>query len=458
MNWVRKSRTGKSSQDKSDAGQPASKPQDGKPAKRYRDKGKAGNTNTGPMFYFSNRTVRHYCLKETSAIKKHCDEDKAESKKSSQATPKTNSKLGQLSEKIHNALDTVQDTVKKEYGYDKDKPDTQWMDEHCDGLWLKPMGTGEFKHFTEQLQKIENDLKKEAKAILESGGAKVIELAKDTALAYGQKAAMRTGAAAVSLVVPVVGEVVMVGTTIWNFVDGAWTAGKVAIAALNIKDELMAKYKLLEPKLGKIQDLLSPDKQSTTASSVVAEMMTEKANFNPCIKARKCSLVPYDETLSPKDQATTGQGCCPGQTGHHIVPSAMFDVEGNPCGNEYDYKNAPTVCLEGTNNHVGSHGSAHKELERLIDEYKEKGLAAISYKEASKRGIEAVRLANPNCSEKCLQAQLDKYYKDDLKCKNDSQLKPNPGKPDPKVNRVEKPQASTTVPTKTPRAKAGRKK
>lgn len=441
MNLPGKIRIGKKSPEKSDKGKTASKPQDGKPAKKSPEKGKAGNTNTGPMFYFSNATVKQKCVKETNAIKKHCDEDKKKSQESSKAAPKKNSKLGELSDQVHKALETAQDGVKAAYGYDKDKPDTQWMEEHCDGLWMKPMGVGEFKKFTAELQKIEDGLKAQAKAILESGGAKVVELAKDTALAYGQKAAMRSGAAAVSLVVPVVGEVVMVGTTIWNVVDGVWTAGKVGFAALKIKDELKAQYKLLEPKLGKIQDLLSKDPKSTTASSVVAEMMTEKAKHNPCIQARKCSLVPYQDTDDPKDQATTGQGCCPGQTGHHVVPSAMFEVEGNPCGKEYDYRTAPTICLEGTNNHVGSHGVAHTALEISITEYKKKGLPTISYKEASKLGIDAVREANPKCSEACLQAQLDKYYKDTLDCKEDSQLKPNPGKPEPKVTTKAKPAA-----------------
>ncbi len=426
MNLVAKTKPGKKQQKKSDDAR----------ARRRSNSRKAGNANTGPMFYFSNQAVKRHCRKEADAIKKHCGDDKEKTKQAAKSAPKNQyGNLAGLTDKVRDALDTVQDGVKKAYNFDPNKPETQWMGEHCDGLWMTPVSSGEFSQFTEKLQGIENQLKQELKTLLESTGTKVIELAKDTAISYGQKVGARTGVAAASLVIPVAGEVIMVGTTIWNVVDGVWTAGKTVMAALKIKDEVMAKYKLLEPKLEKIKALLSKDDSSVTASSIVAEMMTETAKHNPCVMARKCSLVPFEETKTAKGQAKTGNGCCPGQTGHHVLPGAMFDLDKSPCGRTYNHNTAPTICVEGANNNVGSHGAAHNALEDSIDEFKESGKTTISYKEASKRGIDAVREANPNCSAKCLQAQLDKHYKENLKCNEDSQLKPNPGKAEPKASK-----------------------
>jgi hypothetical protein len=162
------------------------------------------------------------------------------------------------------------------------------------------------------------------------------------------------------------------------------------------------------------------------------------AQVDPCLRARKCLLVPYknaasdgskDEEESAKRTAETGKkttvksskaksqakhggGCCPGQTGHHILPNAM--VEGAGCPG-YDYDSAPTMCLEGAKNGPthGSHGMAHHRLKQAMDRYRAlTSKDKLSYEDAKEHAIDAVQRAGAiQCERKCLEAQLDAHYK-----------------------------------------------
>ena len=69
--------------------------------------------------------------------------------------------------------------------------------------------------------------------------------------------------------------------------------------------------------------------------------------------------------------------------------------------------------------------------------YKESGAQTISYAEARKLGIDAVRQVNSDCSEDCLKAQLDAHYDTSLGC-NDAKLKPHSGMADKSSSAKEK--------------------
>ena len=407
-----------------------------------KEHGMVGNPNTGPIFYFSNAHVKVECVKEENAIKKYCDEEKEKSRDTTKKSKANNAKLGKISDKIQNDLESIESAIKKGYTY-KRTDNNSWIEDHCHALWIKPQAVADqFDKFKEKLEDFEKKLNQEISDVLMQAGGKAVDMAKDKMIDYGKKAVVREGAALVSLTIPVVGEIIVAGATIWNFVDGVWSAGKVAVDALKIGEQALEKYKELAPQLKKIENLLNG---KLTPSTVLADMMTVLATTNPCIQARRCSLVRFDETegknghSSGKIQADSGKGCCPGQTGHHVLPGAMFDLPDNPCGKKYKHSEAPVICLEGTNNNVGSHGVAHTALEKIIEKYKLiKKTEKISYKDASKHGIQAIRIVNPLCSEECLQAQLDKHYKDNLECGDDAQLKANPGKADKKPKEVKK--------------------
>lgn len=149
---------------------------------------------------------------------------------------------------------------------------------------------------------------------------------------------------------------------------------------------------------------------------------------DPCVKAKRCMLVPYD-------RAKSKGGCCPGQTPHHIVPKHHFaDFPG------YDENEAPCVCVEGHSWHRNdksrfpktkkTHPDMHDRQdanERLaIDIIEQLDAAgedtgkystdhAMDFEDARASGIRAHQETfpdcNPPCSEDCLKAQINAYHR-----------------------------------------------
>jgi len=391
--------------------------------KKGTKKSKAGGPNTGPIYYLSNKTVAKACKDETNRVKKACDDDKANSQQQAKNSKAENGKLGKATGRVKAGLAAVEGEVKTIYGYTR-HDNNAWIEDHCTGLWLKPMAKADgFDKFMGTLDNAKKGIEKEINDGLMSAGQQIVEMAKNKAVNYAEKAAAREGAALASLVVPGVGEIVTLGTTIWNVVGGVWTAGSVAVHAIGVGKAAIEKYVELKPQLTALKGLLG---KKPTPSTVLADMMTAAAVTNPCIQARRCILVPYEETETISDvssgavQARSGKGCCPGQTGHHVLPGAMFsDKNASACSKNYDHSKGLVICTEGTGNRVGSHGAAHLALDKSIKRYQmQTGAKTIPYEEACARGIGAARSLNPGCSNKCMKAQLDAHYKEKLGCGN----------------------------------------
>jgi GHH signature containing HNH/Endo VII superfamily nuclease toxin 2 len=384
---------------------------------------KKGPPNTAKHVYMDTFNTSTLCSKDKENIEKKCksEEGKKESKDAKKkAKPK--SKLGAVTDKVKGAVGAMDEAAKRATGYgDKEKanPATGWMNDHCDGLWVKPNGPGNMQEFSKQLEDLKKQLNQDCLDIAKAAGMKVGEMAGEAAVSYGEKAVIREGAALASLVIPVFGEAVVVGVTVWNVVDGVWTAGKTAVNAGAQAIEATQKILELRDQMSKINDLLS-GKMSPT--EIFEETMTAIADMNPCLRARKCQLVPYNKTDTAKEQAQKGQGCCPGQTGHHIIPDSAAKDAG--CTG-YTKGSAPTICLEGASNNHGSHGAAHQALKGAMEKYNGKGNPPkdISYEDMSKASLEAIKHStSPQCNQECLKAQLDSYYKN--KC---GAMKANPG-------------------------------
>lgn len=129
-----------------------------------------------------------------------------------------------------------------------------------------------------------------------------------------------------------------------------------------------------------------------------------------CLSARRCQLVPKNPT--------TGQpGCCPGQTGHHLVEGASF--EGVNGISNYDYSKAPCVCVEGFNQSFGTHGLMH-----TFQSTSAPTTPTQSYSSARDNGASAMKKTFPesNCNEECIKAQIDAYHKQDGEIKDDTQI------------------------------------
>ncbi|UOD30524.1 hypothetical protein INH39_01880 [Massilia violaceinigra] len=323
-----------------------------------------GSANTGPSFYLSSSAINSSCQSMQDKVNTECGDNANESKKSAENASLESSRIVENTPEIAKKLPDLETAAKKTYGYEKNDGVNSWIEDHCYGLWLKPMGGKGFASFTEILTTMRSGLQE-------------------------------------------------------SVLNGSMTSATA------------------DPKIRELSRMLMNDPDhadNITSSSVLAEMMSAAADANPCIRARRCILVPYKNTekrgsqTAGAAQAKAGDGCCPGQTGHHILPGAMFGPgeETTKCDEPYEHSEAPVICVEGTGNKVGNHGTAHLALQLLMDQYKLTGAKTISYEDASALGIEAVQKVNPECTEACLQAQLDAYYKEKLRC-SDAKLKPHSG-------------------------------
>jgi hypothetical protein len=149
---------------------------------------------------------------------------------------------------------------------------------------------------------------------------------------------------------------------------------------------------------------------------------------DPCVKAKRCMLVPYDRSKSQG-------GCCEGQTPHHIVPKHHFEgVSG------YDEGDAPCVCVEGHSWHredkspFNKRDKTHPDMHDLQDSRERAAIDvvetleangddtkgrtpdhAMKYGEARDGGVAAHQEVFPDCkppcSKECLDAQIDAYHR-----------------------------------------------
>lgn len=168
--------------------------------------------------------------------------------------------------------------------------------------------------------------------------------------------------------------------------------------------------------------LRTEEEQLKKAQEIATQGQDLLATANDCTRARKCNLVPYNadglgnpmgkRKVSKVESAGNG-GCCPGQTGHHLIPEASIQ---GACPN-YDHGAAPTVCVEGTSQNMGSHMRAHQTLANEHKILDRRGKVAsdgtMSMDDALDAAAESHQEAFPasKCSEKCIRAQLEAYYR-----------------------------------------------
>jgi hypothetical protein len=151
-------------------------------------------------------------------------------------------------------------------------------------------------------------------------------------------------------------------------------------------------------------------------------IVDDRNGAGACMQARRCMLQPYKKTEKGKG------GCCNGQTGHHLVEASAFYTQGRNTKEGIAFKNceeyaendAPSICLEGTNHGVGTHGFMHTiQSDKALD--KAGGRIATSQGklfsvdhlttvgEAQADGGESAS-DNLGCDPKCIEAQLKDYH------------------------------------------------
>jgi len=207
-------------------------------------------------------------------------------------------------------------------------------------------------------------------------------------------------------------------------------AGQLSSAARQASEvrDIIAAIKhdksLTQHSIAEIAKIIANAKGGTRAALNAA-----LASLDKCLLARKCKLVPYkidgqttvgQETfpLSASDQG----GCCPGQTGHHLITDKMvtggtcppYDALDNPNG--YHKDAAPTVCVEGENQYHGTHGLIHAKLGEAISRQKkiknkvQNGTMELDTAITAAAESHSAAFPRSGCSEKCIKAQLYDYY------------------------------------------------
>jgi hypothetical protein len=198
---------------------------------------------------------------------------------------------------------------------------------------------------------------------------------------------------------------------------------ELAVMAGDEGPALLANFKGTLDVSKKADELI--DSYKKEPAKALADTMRGLAQLNPCMRAKRCQLVPMKET-GAKQAAKSGQGCCPGQTGHHLLPAEMFeDCPDYGTSSGSVHRNAPVVCTEGTNNTHGSHGAIHEKMEDLMQKHRKKSGDAITNDQAIDAAVEShTETFKPPCDPRCLKAQLKDYY--DKLC--NGKLKPRGGK------------------------------
>lgn len=148
----------------------------------------------------------------------------------------------------------------------------------------------------------------------------------------------------------------------------------------------------------------------------VATKRSKSASKDPCSAARRCRLLPFN--AKPEDGVN---GCCPAQTGDHIVPKSSFfvnsvsDGELMPGWDDYSINDAPCMCLEGGSN-TGSHGlrHAHHKAFSTVEHGAER-----AFNDEVKHCAKGAKAVAPQCDQACIEAQLKEGHKNmgDRRCK-----------------------------------------
>jgi hypothetical protein len=150
-----------------------------------------------------------------------------------------------------------------------------------------------------------------------------------------------------------------------------------------------------------------------------------------CQDARKCMLVPFDGAAVGKPNAAK---CCPGKTGHHVVPVQEFSLpretlddgskrqRGVPLNKHvknYQEDAAPCVCAEGNVHNEWEKKAPYRLKEHgtignaYIKARKDRGLKTgdnVDYATLSECGAESVHKVFAHCDPECIKAQLDNYH------------------------------------------------
>lgn len=381
--------------------------------------------------YLSRGWRGHPCQKEEERIKKACDEPDPNDKDANRM-PRRGKR--RLPGRGGNANANAGASAAKKH----------WTQEHCKGLLNVKNNVSDADSAQQLKDHLDNELA-EVQAYLSdlNNFADLIKQEVEAwAIEKGKKLAVKALAKqAVGSFVPAAGNAVM---GLWSAYDAASFATELAgrreeimglITEITNVDDVVRKASQMTDRAKALADgkPLTIDGKPDSASKLLGDVQELLALTSACLRARKCSLVPhtnkkhFDEVGKGNVETAEKGGCCPGQTGHHLIPGSSVEprADGKGCQN-YDHGSAPTVCVESANQHAGSHKRAHTSLARIMNEAKAEGKTkgwvfteplikadnSIAMEDMIEFAVESHQDAFPlsRCSEKCIRAQLQDFY------------------------------------------------
>jgi len=348
--------------------------------------------NTGVWKYWDEEWGTDPCTKELARVEKACGGMKKEKYKNWRGKSKT-----------------------KWVNNNKYKKGA-WKIKNCKGLLKKPLSLNKMSDKKSFLNELNNELKRL------NGVDKVIDSAKQAVFDKVTEMGLIFAGKQVAKKIPYVGWAWQLAT-IKSDIEKAAYMDKLYDAAKAEAERMLNQVKDIRKELNDLKKSIEKGDYKG-ASGKVADWQRTAATLNACTRARKCMLVPMEDTYDQSGGMSPGKisdkGCCPGQTGHHLIPGSYFSKNrgSEGCPGPYKYKEAPVVCAEGANDVHGSHGAAHKAMSIKSKKVMDKTTEKLSYEDARdaavKSHIEAFPLSM--CDPDCISSQLDKYHKEKAKC------------------------------------------
>lgn len=362
------------------------------------------------------------CKKELGNLKEACEVDKSENNKFRERREDRNKKIARNNRKPRSR--------KKEPIWVRNKT---WKDEHCRSAL--------FQINRDSLQNSMDEIKNGAEEV----GEYLLEQIEDLPLDVAKKTAIKQGtakaatAACAGLIWPPAIAVCMAAVTAASIIDGAMDAAELAEDLKHLKEQLEDLKKLGQD----VQDAtkafnqdgsINDDELKKFQDTKIKEM-TEAAKKNPCLKARRCFLTPYQNTgqqgsyspanppagqrrsmmdkLGSKTHSLADpRGCCPGMTGHHIILNSWMDngAGGYNCPN-YNSNSAPVVCVVGAGHSTGEHGDIHKAIDEELREHMLENGCSFTLDDAIEVGTRALaETVGSHCGDDCIKNQLVNHY------------------------------------------------
>ncbi|WP_338848514.1 HNH/endonuclease VII fold toxin-2 domain-containing protein [Massilia sp. W12] len=415
-----------------------------------KDKATQSGPNVKPQPYVSVMQTAPECEKDRKRIESKCKPDpEPEQDANGKPKPKPAKKgLKGIVSKAGEGLDSL-----ARAGYTRNQSNA-WMDSHCDFMWLKPiepMNAAEIEKLKQGLEQLKNEKWGLVRHGISELSDLAIEKAGDAAKTKLRNLALRTAAKHIVgifttvLSLGTVGTAVEAGMIAWTVTDVLSTGAELAAMA---GEEGAAIFAAVQQnlKIGEVVSQALHDLQ-TNPDKVLAEAMELAGSLNACLRARRCQLVSMSQT-SALNAKKHGMGCCPGQTGHHLLPKEMFkrkiEVDtgqkyknGKPIMKKVDdpenctdytnsvHNNAPVLCVEGTNQNTASHKKVHDSMDKLMERHRLEHKDTISNEQAIDAGVKSLKETfKSGCNPECLKAQLKSYY--DKLC--NGKMKPRSGK------------------------------